>query len=192
MGVHDDKITLEATDRASEQMRSAFSQGPVALVGPPARLVPFDHDSPVDVLEPFVAAQLVVALAHRLPYLTISGLTERATPYFGLYGRAARNRLIRRVDEAARRIAEAESGTFAYEARTANLEAMVRLLRTPEDNDTRGRTQAYQALARRGDTRRRRRRVSDPNQLDLFQELDEAEDGDEDDDMPDGDEEGMP
>jgi hypothetical protein len=191
MAVHDNKITLEAVDGISDQMRSAFSQGPVALLGPPIRIITFDHDSPVEVLEPFVKAELVVALTHRVPYVTISGLTERTTPYFGLYGRAARNRLTRQVDEAARRIAKADSGTFAYEAGTANREAMVRVLRTPEDNDTRGRTQAYQALARTGDTRRRRRRVSDPNQLDLFQELDEADDGDED-DTPDGDEEARP
>lgn len=188
VAVHDAMITLEDEAAASGQLRAAFGS-PVCLVGPPPRLVPFDHDSPVEVIEPFVKAELVAALASRVPQLTIAGLAERTTPYYGLYGRGARSRLVRRIAAATRRIAAAEPATFAYDVSTANRDGLIRLLRTPEDNDTRGRTQAYQALTRREPTRRRRTAQVNLYQLDLFQELDQADDvGDEDDYRASGEE----
>jgi hypothetical protein len=175
LGVHEDKITLELSDAASEPLHRPFQGGPVRLIGPVLRLVPFDHDSPVEVILPHVRAELVALLAQRVPQVTMAALAERAAPYLGLYGRAARNRLVRRVGEVVRQLASAEPSTFAYEAPTANREGLVRFLRTPEDYDPRGRTAAYQALARRRDTRRRRATAVDPNQLDLLAELDLAE-----------------
>jgi hypothetical protein len=178
LAVHENKITLENEHHAGGLLRGVFAEGPTPLNGPPPRLVPFDHDSPLDVIEPYVRAQLVSALANRLPQLTVAALTELAAPYYGLYGRAARNQLARRVGEAARRIAASDSARFAFQPPTANRDGLVRLLRTPEDHDTRGRTPAYQALAR-GAPRRRRPVEVDPSQLDLLRELDQVEDGDD-------------
>jgi hypothetical protein len=53
---------------------------------------------------------------------------------------------------------------------------VMHLRRTPEDNDPRGRTQAYQALARRPGSRTRVP-PPDPRQPDLFSELDVEDDG---------------
>lgn len=193
LAVHEAMITLLDEGAASSQLRVAFGSGPIRLIRPPPRLVAFDHDSPVDVIQPFVKAELVAGLANRAGQLTVGGLTERITPYFGLYGRKARQRLIQRVGEAARRVAAADPDTFAYEAPAANRDGLLRLLRTPESNDPRGRTQAYQALVRGGHTRRRRPVPVDPNQLDLLQELDEAEDvSDEEENRSPGEEEETP
>jgi hypothetical protein len=95
------------------------------------------------------------------------------------------------VGEAAREVAKADPATFSYDPPTANRDGLVRLLKTPEDNDTRGRTQSYQALARKDHTYRRRPRQLDPNQLDLLSELEQAEDVRDEDDTQD-EEEGTP
>jgi hypothetical protein len=47
------------------------------------------------------------------------------------------------VGEAAREVAKTDPATFSYDPPTANRDGLVRLLKTPEDNDTRGRTQSY-------------------------------------------------
>jgi len=120
------------------------------------------------------------------PHITIGGLTERAAPYYGLYGRKAQNQLRKRVADVAREVARTHPATFSYDPPTANRDGLVRLLKTPEDNDTRGRTQAYQALTRKDHTHRRRPRQLDPNQLDLLQELELAEDVGDEDDTQDG------
>lgn len=173
--VHESSIHLEESAVASDQLIGAFASGPVPLAGPSTRLLPFDHESPVEVLEPFVKAELVAALANRVPHLTITGLAERVSPYLGLFGRKARNQLVRRVGEAVRGLAAADPATFSFEPPAPNRDGLVRLLRTPEDNDPRGRTQAYQALARTGQVRRRAA-TADPNQLDLLEVLDQADD----------------
>jgi hypothetical protein len=191
LAVHADKISLEPTIDTSEQLRAPFAAGPTLLQGPPARFIPFDHDSSLDIIKPYVKSQLVAALAHHVPHLTIGGLTEHAAPYYGLYGRKAQNQLRRRVGEAAREVAKADPATFSYDPPTANRDGLVRLLKTPEDNDTRGRTQSYQALARKDHTYRRRPRQLDPNQLDLLSELEQAEDVRDEDDTQD-EEEGTP
>lgn len=173
--VHESSIRLEESAFASDQLIAALASGPVPLAGPSTRLLPFDHESPVEILEPFVKAELVAALANRVPQLTITGLAERITPYLGLFARKARNQLIRRVGEAVRGLAAADPATLSFEAPAPNRDGLVRMRRTPEDNDPRGRTQAYQALARTGQIRRRAT-TADPNQLDLLAVLDQADD----------------
>ncbi len=175
VAVHGDKITLETVGNMSDHLRAPFAAGPILLQCPPIRFIAFDQYSPLEVIIPFIKSELITALANRIPQVTIAGLAERTAPYYGLYGRRAQGQLRKRVGEAAREIAKANSANFAYDPPTSNRDGLVRLLKTPEDNDTRGRTQAYQALARRDHTYRRRPRRLDPNQLDLLQELDQAE-----------------
>ncbi len=77
------------------------------------------------------------------------------------------------ADEDARDLAD---NVASHESpKGANRDELVRMLRTPEDNDPPGRTQAYQALARTGQIRRRAT-TTDPNQLDLLEVLDQADD----------------
>lgn len=143
---------------------------------PPPPIVPFDHDSAPEEMAPAVHAELVAALAHRRPQVTVPWLAEQAAPYFSLYGRQERRRLIRKVGQAARSIADEDPATFVFVPSGGNDDAVVRLLRTPETNDPRGRTQAYQALSRVGPRRGRRTKQEDPDQLDLLQHIEQDED----------------
>ncbi len=81
---------------------------------------------------------------------------------------------MKKVGQAVRAIADAEPDTFAYQSATGSHEALVRVLRTPEDNDPRGRTQAWQANGRPRHTQRRHE--PDPNQMDLLRELEVTDD----------------
>jgi hypothetical protein len=164
------EVGLLRDSAASIALRSAFSSGPVKLIGPPPRLVPFDQDSPVDVIEPFVKAQLIAELSFRRPSITTPVLTERVAPYAALMARRARANLTSKVNEACRSIAQADPTTFQYQPPLPNEPAVMHLLKTPENNDPRGRTQTYQALTRRPGRRRPVPHI-DPRQFDLLAEL---------------------
>jgi hypothetical protein len=172
IAVSDGRVALDGTV-ASAQVKAAFASGPLALLGRPARLISFDQDSDIEVIKPRVLAVLVAAMSQRLPQLTLVSLAERATPHFALYGRQAQQKIKRKVAEAARRIAEDEPANFQYMPTTGSREGLVRILRTPEDNDARGRTQAYQAVGRPAKLRRPRKAAEvAANQMDLLAELD--------------------
>lgn len=171
-----DKLTLLGIELASDHLRCALGSGTVKLNGPPPRLIPFDHESDESVIAPFVKAQLVAELSNRRPSVSVPMLTERIAPYAAVFGRKARRLLIRKVGNVCRSIAQSDSAVFVYQPPAGNDEGVMHLRRTPEDNDPRGRTQAYQALARRPGSRKR---IPSPDlrQPDLFSELDVEEDG---------------
>jgi len=160
-------------------------EGGVTLAGPPSRLIPFDHESPTEVIVPFVRAEMVAMLSQRKEHISITGLAEAVARHYALYAHKAQQSLRAKVASAVDLIVESAPDRFAHDRKTGSRpEGLVRFLKTPEDLDPRGRTQAYQALSRSGRPLRRRPAV-DPNQLDLLQELD-AGDNDEDDSvMPD-------
>lgn len=166
-----EKLTLVGNELASDHLRRALRSGTVELGGPPPRLIPFDHDSDENAIEPFVKAQLVAELSNRRPSVSVPTLTERLAPYVAVYGRKARGVLIRKVGNVCRAIAASDPTIFSYQPSSPNGDGVVHLLRTPEANDPRGRTQAYQALARRPESRKRVP-PPDPRQPDLFSELD--------------------
>jgi hypothetical protein len=74
--VHPEQITLENSEFASELLREAFVT-PLALNAPPGRFIPFDHDSSIEEVEPYVMAALVAMLTQRLPIISIAALTEK-------------------------------------------------------------------------------------------------------------------
>ncbi|MBG0813240.1 hypothetical protein [Planomonospora sp. ID82291] len=179
LAVYDQKITLE-TDIPSERLQRIFTT-PVQLVAPPSRLIPFDMDSDVSVVEPHVLGALVAALTRSIPEITLAALTEQSVRHFALFGRRAQTALKQKVGEAARHIADDNPQTFRFHGPPPNRDGWVSLLKTPESNDPRGRTQAYQALARSSQSRRRRRgSVIIPGQTDLLDELDKADEGTDD------------
>jgi hypothetical protein len=153
---------------------SAALSSPVVWTHPIARIVPFDHESPAEAFDQPVRAELIAAMAQQRPSVTVRALAEQAVRHFPIYGRAAQNRLLRAVREAARRAAEAEPERFRYERSTGVTEERVAVLRSPETFDRRGRTQGYQAVWGSRAVRSRRR-AEIPGQMDLFSELDEAE-----------------
>jgi hypothetical protein len=177
MSVSADSVRLERDGVVGEHLRDAFADGEVRLPGAVPRLIPFDQDSDVEVIQSRVLAALVSAMAQRLPQLTLTSLAERAMPQFALYGRQAQQRIKKKVTEAARRIQAAEPASFEVVSTTGIREGLVRILRTPEDNDPRGRTQAYQAVGRAIAIRKKRPKPEIPGQLDLLAAL-EARDND--------------
>jgi hypothetical protein len=168
-------VTLENPDQAGRLLADAL-QEPVPLPVGISRIVAYDQDSPLDVVRPAVDAVLVAHLSRRTPQASSATIAEQTAPWLTAYGKRARHAFRRKVEDALRRIAADELGLFEYRGRTANRDPLVRFLSTPEDNDPRGRTQAYQALARPAHTRRRTRPAENPDQLDLLAELQEADD----------------
>lgn len=170
--IHSDKITLENDQHASDYIQRLFSN-PISLIGHPARHIPFDHESGTDSIQPHVKQALVAALARRVPVISTTKLTEEAAPHYPLYGMKAQGQLRKRVGDAARQIAAADPDTFEYHPTAGNHDGFVKLLRTPEENDPRGRTQTYQKLAR---IRQRKPPAPQvPGQLSLLDELEEAD-----------------
>jgi hypothetical protein len=151
---------------------------PVILEAPPGRYIPFDEDSSSDIVTPFVQSELVAVLSQKLPMISIANLTERVVPHYPLYGIKAQGRLRKTVAEAARNIAAEYSENFQYNGPAKNHDGHIKLLRSPEENDPRGRTQGYQRLARRGQSPRRRRQVIE-GQGNLLDELEKADDNED-------------
>jgi hypothetical protein len=158
----------------ADPLLAAALSSPVEWTYPVARIVPFDHESPAEAFDQPVRAELIAAMTQQRPSVTIRALTEQAVRHFPIYGRAAQNRLLRAVRDAARRAAEAEPERFRYERSTGATEERVAVLRSPETFERRGRTQGYQAVWG-GRASRLRSRAEIPGQMDLFSELDEAE-----------------
>jgi hypothetical protein len=166
---------------ADDAVQAAFAQ-PVQADGPPPSYLVLDEQSSPEEFDERVLAELVACTSRRLRFVTIRALTEQIVELFAVLGRAAQGALQRRVGESAQRVAASQPDSFAYRPRTeARSEPDVAILRTPEDNDPRGRTQAYQAISRRvADQRSRgRARPQAEGQLDfdrLLQELGAGED----------------
>lgn len=157
---------------ASYELAAAF--GEVTLwTHPVARIIPFDHESPSRVFDSPVRAELVAQLDRRRPSVTMRALTEQVVTHFALYGKRAQGQLVAKVTEAARKAADRAPGRLRFERATGTTEPRIVILSSPEEFDTRGRTQGYQALFRARNRRRPTPQI--PGQMDLFSELDEAE-----------------
>jgi hypothetical protein len=121
---------------------------------------------------------LVSALPRRVTLVSLGALTEQVAPHYPLYGQKAQGRLRRLVGEAARRIAADDPATFQYQPPPGNRDGFVKLLRTPEDNDPRGRTQAYQKFTRPRSPKRVAPEIA--GQLSLLDELEKADNAEKD------------
>jgi hypothetical protein len=174
LAVEQNEVQLLNTAYAPESLAAVLGPGATPMPAGIPRVVPCDHDSPVSVVRTQVRAVLVAHLSRRTAQVAAEVVAAETLTLLPIYGQAARNRFSRTVGEALRLIAAAEPDAFEYHRATGNREALVRFLRTPEDHDPRGRTQAYQALARQRSTRRRPAE-QDPAQLDLLQELESSD-----------------
>ncbi|MGW1902907.1 hypothetical protein ACWCQB_37325 [Streptomyces hirsutus] len=176
--VSDKLIRLVAAERASEHLQASFPAGGVELIAPPTTYIPYDHESDDSEFLTPVRSQLVKAAARGESSVTVRRLAEDCCRYYAYYGKAARGQLLRKVGAAARQVAREYPGTFQCSLGPGKDDTIVQILRTPEAFDARGRTQAYQAMSRR--SRSRPRLQSDPNQLDLLQELGNGDDSEDD------------
>lgn len=177
LSVSEAAVRLEQAEGASSQLRGAFPDGHVPLLGSAPRMIAFDQDSDTKIIKPHVLKILVAAMTNRLPQLSLTSLAEQATPQYALYGRRAQNTLRRKVADAARLIAADDPASFEVVPTNNTREGLVRILRTPEDNDPRGRTQAYQAIGKPPGKRRKREKPELPGQLDLLSALESSDNG---------------
>lgn len=177
------RIDFVRPDAQVTVLDTAWTDGAIELPGPISRIIPFDHESPGSAFEATVRAQLVAELSHTQAQVTVRLLTERVVRQFAIYAGPTQNKLVVKVREVVRSIAEAEPETYGYLPRTATRhEDAVEFRKTPEDRDPRGRTRAYQALPGQ---RPRRGHPVDPHQqdlLDLLAEITDDDDGPSDDD----------
>jgi len=164
-------IDLDPGANASPHLSKAFAGGPVAMAGPPARLIPFDHESPDSQVRPVVLAALVEAMAQRCSELTLKGLAERATPHLAMYSRRTQGDIVKKVARVARAIAEDDPTHFQFVPQNGKRDGIVRILKSPGALHVRGRTQAWRAVGRPGRVRRGTQRVEVEGQLDLLGDL---------------------
>lgn len=90
LAVRDHKITVEGSAFGGP-LRKIFGL-PITLEGPPSRLIPFDADSNVEIIEPYVQTALVAALSHNLSDISPAALTEWSIRHFPLLGEPWRNK----------------------------------------------------------------------------------------------------
>lgn len=144
----DDSIEHQGTAFADPVLNAEFAV-PVPAPGPPPRIIPVDEKSDDYLFDELVGAALVAELCRRRSEVRVPALADHAIPHLAIYAAAARHGLIRKVDAAARRAAEANDTIFEYLGRTGTRNySLVRFLRSPEDAAPQGRTQAYQAILR--------------------------------------------
>lgn len=143
---------------------------PLPVPGPPPGIITIDNDSSDEDFDLVVQTSLVALLASHGPVISIPNLAEDAIPYLPIYPNGYRNRLIRKVEDAARRAVNSAPDTFFFTpSNGVNAAASVRVIESPESLDPRGRTQRYQSLVTRfASPSRRRPTVVASNQPSLF------------------------
>ncbi|MGC5042415.1 hypothetical protein ACLQ16_03760 [Streptomyces albidoflavus] len=190
LAVSDSEITLRRPGMASKILRNAFPSGEVKLPAPPARIIDFDHDSPVQMFVDKARPYLIRAAARRVDEVSVPRIAEDLCVHYRRYQLAVRLQIAKRFQSALRQLSVEDPDTYRYEQSPGGgPEGVVRLLRTPEDFDHRGRTAAYQSLARV--SRRRRGRPVDPNQLDLLADVEGASETEGPSESSDDEEEGL-
>jgi hypothetical protein len=157
---------------ASPELGEALGE-PVEWPYPITSIIRFDHQSPDEAFNEPVQAELVAEISRGRAAVTVRALAEQVTSHFAIYGRRAQGQLVKRVTATARRAAKADPDRLQFQSATGTTEARILILRSPEKYDRRGRTQGYQSIfAGRG---RRPPPPQAPEQLDLFDVLEEAE-----------------
>jgi hypothetical protein len=143
----------------------------IPLPGPPPGIIVVDIESADEDFDEIVFPTLVAEMSLRTDDVSVITLAERSIPYLNIYPEGVRRRLIKRVEAAAQRAAQADEQHFEFRAATMTRPyAIIKLSGNPEDLDPRGRTQRYQAIASRFQTRPRPRVAA--IQEALFDDLD--------------------
>jgi hypothetical protein len=146
---------------------------PLAVPGPPPGIIIVDVESSDDDFDQVVQPSLVALLASHGPIISVPNLAEESIPYLPFYPNGYRNRLIKKVEDAARRAVNAAPDTFAFvPSNSVNDASSVRVVESPEYLDPRGRTQRYQSLTTRfSSPSRRRPNPVASNQPSLFEDV---------------------
>lgn len=180
LAVGNDHIKHHGAEFIDPDLQAAFENA-VPVPGPPPRIVVVDEESRDEEFDALVLSALVANLSHQRAQISVPALAEQALAHLPMYAKAARNRLIAKIDGGGRRAAGRDPATFEYLGRTAARDhAVVRFVRSPEDAARQGRTQVYQSIARAGGKPPTKRRTAAPDQMALFDDLiDELQTADE-------------
>jgi hypothetical protein len=166
---------------------AAFA-APISVLSPPPGIITIDAESSDAEFDAMLNSSLVALASRQGESMTVRALTEDAIRHLFLYPTGYQQRLVKKMESAARRAAAAAPETFSYTPPSAARSVgTVHVLDNPENADPRGRTQRYQALAARfaSPTTKRKPRVDEaqlsffPGGPDLESELAEVEGDDE-------------
>ena len=148
IAVSDQQVTLH-NEQHSEHLAGIFAN-PINTSGWPPAVISVDADSDQDEFKPIVARALTRELTLGTPSITVPELAGRAMPHLHIYGKRHRSRLIDKVEKTVQQFCEAAPEILRFRPRTAVRDySIVDFVDSPEHADRRGRTQRYQALARR-------------------------------------------
>jgi len=170
IAVSDQAISGHGPAFADEFLNAAFSDA-VPVTAPPPAYLTLDSESADEDVDEHVLAELVACMAQGVDDLTVPALAERVVQLYTRLGDGRKGVLRRKIDASARRLASRQPEQFAYRPSTgARRDPTIGILKSPEQHDPRGRTQAYQALARAATAPRSRHRPRPEveGQLDLL------------------------
>lgn len=120
----------DATDGHPLREIAGFSELRGGILG----ILPFDHESTVEVIRRAVVAEVVATMSRpQLTHVSVHTLTERVCPHVVIFGHAARHALRRRVDEICRRLPAELDGRVEYLPRSEGRDyGALRIIDSPE------------------------------------------------------------
>lgn len=168
LSVGDEDIKACGATFQDPDIGAVFSE-PLPVPGPPPGLITLDRESSESDFDLHVYPSIIEAMTWGVPEVSVPELAKSAVPHLDLYPTGYRNTIVRKVESAARRAAEADNQYFEYRPPTGTRQyGMIRFKASPEELDPRGRPQAYQGIANRLSSGRRRPAAAAENQGVLF------------------------
>jgi hypothetical protein len=146
---------------------------PLSVSGSPPGIITIDRESPDVDFDQRVAPAIVEFMSRRVQDVSVVDIAKSAIPHLDIYPTGYREALTKKVEQATKRAADADSQHLEFRPRTETRPyAMLRVKMNPEDLDPRGRTQAYQGISNRLGGSRRRPAAVNVNQGVLFEKGD--------------------
>jgi hypothetical protein len=107
--------------------------------------MPFDHDSPIDVIRRAVVAAVVAAMSQPgRTHISVDAIAEQICPQIILFGKAARHQLRKKVNGICKKLPDELDGRVTYLKPTSTREvSALRIVDSPEAADPHIRTLRY-------------------------------------------------
>lgn len=122
----------------------------VEIPGPPPRIVPFDAESPDDVIQDPLLTAIVSAMSAGKDRVSVADLLASVIPYWSVYGRGVRNTLSKRASQVLTSASERELREFftVVKGGGEHDSDIVRITKNPVEYKPQGQTQGWQGLRR--------------------------------------------
>ena len=146
LSVTDLGVRHVGSEFADHRLNKEFND-PVTAETPVPVYINLDSQSPDEEFDKFVAGELIAQLSQERVRISVMELANAICGLLNLLGARERNRIIRKTFEAAKRMAKKLG--FIFLPDPTRPEGVVIFGDQPERAHPRGRTQKYQALARR-------------------------------------------